>query len=168
MTYEAPVAFWNCPQHPGHAKSLYDTPEALWTEAAKYFSWVDQHPLKEMAVFHHKGIITKTMVTKARPYTVEGMCSFMGISSNTYRKLIKARPGYEEVTSFIDQIIYTQKFEGAAAGFFNATIISRDLGLVEKSELSGRNGGPLQLISSDMTPQEAAEAYAATLQGDGS
>ena len=32
----------------------------------------------------------------------------------------------------IDSIIRTQKFEGAAADLFNANIISRDLGLVDR------------------------------------
>lgn len=33
-------------------------------------------------------------------------------------------------------------------------------------ELSGPNGGPIQNITTEMTPQEAAEAYAATLNAD--
>jgi hypothetical protein len=32
----------------------------------------------------------------------------------------------------IKEIIYNQKFSGAAAGFFNANIIARDLGLSDK------------------------------------
>ncbi len=33
----------------------------------------------------------------------------------------------------------------------------------EIKELQGKGGGPIQMISTDMTPQEAAEAYASTL-----
>ena len=33
------------------------------------------------------------------------------------------------------QIIYTQKFEGSAAGLLNPNIIARDLGLNDKQEL---------------------------------
>jgi hypothetical protein len=42
------------------------------------------------------------------------------------------------VTARIEQIIYTQKFEGAAVGIFNANIISRDLGLIDKSDLTSK------------------------------
>jgi len=37
------------------------------------------------------------------------------------------------------------------------------LGRVLPTEISGPNGGPIKVITSTMTPQEAAEAYAATL-----
>lgn len=34
-------------------------------------------------------------------------------------------------------------------------------------ELSGPNGGPMETVSSVMTPQQAAEAYASTINGNG-
>lgn len=37
---------------------------------------------------------------------------------------------------------------------------------VEKHELSGPGGGPVQLINSEMSAKEAADLYAATLTGD--
>lgn len=36
----------------------------------------------------------------------------------------------------------------------------------DRVEHSGPNGGPIQTINAEMTPQEAAEAYAATLERD--
>lgn len=36
----------------------------------------------------------------------------------------------------------------------------------DKSEVSGKGGGPIRMISKDMTEREAAEAYAATLHGE--
>ena len=164
MTYEAPVSFWRQPRGKGPGVLTYETPAELWEAATEYFKWVDDHPLKEQVAFHHKGIITKTQLSKARPYTKMGLCAYLGITVTTFDKTC-AHAGFEEVSELIGQIIYTQKFEGAASGFFNATIISRDLGLVERNALSGPNGGPVRMITSEMTPQEAAEAYAATLSG---
>ena len=60
---------------------------------------------------------------------------------------------------------FTQKFTAAAAGFLNAAIIARDLGLAEKHEVAGPGGGPLQTVTTEMTPAEAAEAYARTRDG---
>ena len=39
------------------------------------------------------------------------------------------------------EIIYNQKYSGAAAGFFNANIIARDLGLANK--IAGDKDNPL-------------------------
>lgn len=43
-----------------------------------------------------------------------------------------------EVTTYVEEIIRTQKFEGAAVGAFNANIIARDLGLSDKKEIDGK------------------------------
>jgi hypothetical protein len=48
-----------------------------------------------------------------------------------------------QVTTRVDEIIRTQKFQGAAADLLNPNIIARDLGLSEKSEITGANGAPL-------------------------
>ncbi len=41
---------------------------------------------------------------------------------------------FSKVITRIREIIYNQKFTGAAAGFLNPNIIARDLGLVDKAE----------------------------------
>ena len=43
--------------------------------------------------------------------------------------------GYSNIIRTIGNIIFAQKFEGAAVGLYNANIISRDLGLAEKKEI---------------------------------
>jgi phage terminase small subunit len=46
-------------------------------------------------------------------------------------------------------------------------LIGRYYGLFkEQVELSGPNGGPLEMITPDMSPKEAADAYAAMLAGN--
>ena len=49
----------------------------------------------------------------------------------------------------IREIIYTQKFTGAASGFLNPQIIARDLGLADKSELVGKGDTELFKDKSD-------------------
>ena len=46
--------------------------------------------------------------------------------------------------SQVEDIIRTQKFEGASAELLNVSIIARDLGLADKSEHSGPNGGAIE------------------------
>ena len=42
-----------------------------------------------------------------------------------------------------EAVIYRQKFEGAAADMLNQAIIARELGLVDRKEMTGLGGGPL-------------------------
>ena len=58
---------------------------------------------------------------------------FLRISQETLREYRK-RPEFSGVIRAIDESIKNQKFEGAAAGFFNSNIIARDLGLKDKIE----------------------------------
>lgn len=120
------------------------TPQDFLAEVIKYFRWCDDHPLQEEQVFQYKGSIVRADKGKVRPYTKHGLATFLCIPASriyTYRD----RGGqWSDVVEMIEQIIYTQKFENAAAGLLNATIISRDLGLAEKNEHTGANGGPIQ------------------------
>jgi len=40
--------------------------------------------------------------------------------------------------------MYALKFEAAAGGLLNPNIIARDLGLAERTELTGRDGEPIK------------------------
>ena len=43
---------------------------------------------------------------------------------------------FSTIISRIEEVIYNQKFQGAAADLLNANIISRELGLADKSEIN--------------------------------
>jgi len=54
---------------------------------------------------------------------------------------------------------------GASAAVSATMGKAKLLGLVvDRAELTGKDGGPIQAVTASMTPQEAAEAYAATLK----
>ena len=72
-------------------------------------------------------------VPKMRAFTIQGLCNYIDISVKGFN-LYEDREDFIPITTRVRQIIYNQKFEGAASGFLNANIIARDLGLVEKSE----------------------------------
>ncbi len=55
---------------------------------------------------------------------------------------------FSETLSRVRDIIYQQKYDGAVSGFFNAGIISRDLGFVDKRELTGKGGSALHPVPS--------------------
>lgn len=142
--------FWK--QRSTHGRNpIFKTPEKLLDACCQYFQWVDDNPLQEIKVFCHQGKVTKTQIPKMRAMTIAGMCIFIDISYQGWREYC-AKPAFSDVTTRVEEIIKTQKFEGAAAEFLNANIIARDLGLKDKKELTGADGGPIEQKIVNMPP----------------
>lgn len=116
----------------------------LVAEAQAYFTWCDDHPLKKEQVYQYKGSVVRTDSNLVRPYTKTGLATFFGISTAKLNNLRNRGDDWADAMDMIEQVIYTQKFENAAANLLNASFISRDLGLADKQELSGPNGGPIK------------------------
>lgn len=137
--------FWKMRSSHGR-NPIFDNPEQLWEAACEYFDWVDKNPLKEQKVFHANGKITKTTVTKMRAMTIVSLCLFLGITKPTWDDY-KAKEDFSSICEDIENIIRTQKFQGASADLLNASIIARELGLVDKQErdttLKGDKDNPL-------------------------
>jgi len=74
-------------------------------------------------------------VPTERPFTIQGFCVFAEIASSTFY-LYEKEAAYSEIVLRIRDVIFAQKFEGAAVGAFNANIIARDLGLKEQTDIT--------------------------------
>lgn len=132
--------FWK--QRSKHGRDMiFSTPEILWASACEYFEWCDANPWQQQNWVGKDGDEVVRKLT--RPYTLSGLCVFMECGEQTFRDY-RVKEDFSEVITRIEQIIRTQKFEGAAVGLFNANIIARDLGLTEKSEHTGKDGGPIE------------------------
>ncbi len=124
-------------------KKAFKTPAELWTAACKYFKHVDDNPWIKNEVIKTGTDAGKILeVPTARPYTIHGLCLFIGITRqalDNYGKKDEYK-AYFAVVEQIREVCYTQKFEGATVGTFNSNIIARDLGLVDKqhTEHSGK------------------------------
>jgi len=124
--------FWRLVQMPTGRPKKY-SPATLWKKAAEYFAWNDKHPLIERKVFSNG---YSTNLKRMRPLTETSFCLFAGIDENTFQRY-KGHDDYKDfwaVTECISKIIYQQKFDGAAVDFFNANIISRELGLIDRQK----------------------------------
>ena len=141
----APVGnkFWEA--RCSHGRSpLFASADNLWSACLEYFEWVEANPLYETKAFAFQGEVTYAELPKMRAMTVSGLCIFLEIGVQTWRDY-RAKQDFSEVTTRVDEIIRTQKFEGAAADLLNPNIIARDLGLADKSELSGPDGKPIEI-----------------------
>ena len=141
----APIgnSFWEARSTHGRSP-IFASPEELWDACLEYFEWVEANPLYESQAFAYQGNVKIQEMPKMRAMTIASLCIFLDISVQTWHEYRK-REGFAEVTTRVDEIIRTQKFQGAAADLLNANIIARDLGLADKSELTGKDGGPLQI-----------------------
>jgi hypothetical protein len=133
--------FWEARSTHGRAP-IFDAPPDLWEACIEYFNWIEANPLYEAQAFAYQGKVTLQELPKMRAMTLAGLCIFLDISRQTWDNY-KSREDFVEVTTRVDEIIRTQKFQGAAADLLNPNIIARDLGLSDKSELTGADNGPL-------------------------
>jgi DNA-packaging protein gp3 len=155
--------FWKARSTHGRAP-IFPSPDVLWTACNEYFEWVDKHPLMEAKAFAFQGTVTVTSLPKMRAMTLTGLCIFLDISMDAW-KAYKARNDFNGIVTVIENIIRTQKFEGASADLLNANIIARDLGLADKSEIGGHDGAPIAYM--EATDEMRARALAAFMAKTG-
>jgi hypothetical protein len=133
--------FWEARSSHGR-KPIFASPDDLQTACQEYFVWVEENPLWEDRLVTFQGTATHEPVAKMRAMTIGGLCIFLDIDRTTWIEYGK-REGFSKVTREVDEIIRDQKFAGAAADLLNSNIIARDLGLTDKSELTGKDGADL-------------------------
>lgn len=115
-------------------------------KAQEYIDFCIENPLKEEVVVSkginvNKGVnewVTEysTPLKKMRAMTLKGLYHWLDVDATTWAEWREDKK-YSHIISRIENLIYTYKFEGAAAGLLDSRIISRDLGLVEKREDPG-------------------------------
>jgi hypothetical protein len=134
--------FWKLRSRHG-PNVLFDDPAKLEDACLEYFEVTTNSPLFEDKVAFYEGCASHEPVEKMRPFTIGGLCLFLGIVEMTWREWRK-REDLSAIIAWAEGVIREQKFAGAAAGLLNPSIIARDLGLADKQEHTGENGGPIQ------------------------
>jgi hypothetical protein len=134
--------FWLLRSKHGRDK-LFATPKLLWEAACEYFEWCTANPWKRREAIKSGEMAGEVMeIDTERPYTLTGLCLYLQCNEAFFRQfkanLAEGEQDFSTVISAIEQTIYTQKFEGAAVGAFNANIIARDLGLSEKTDFTSK------------------------------
>ena len=117
---------------------IFANPQDLFTACCEYFQWVEDNPLISAEPVKFQGGGDTFEVPRMRAMTIRGLCIFLDISPQTWLNY-KERPDFLDIVTKVEDIIYTQKFEGASAEMLNPNIIARDLKLKEttETEISG-------------------------------
>lgn len=123
----------------------FETPEALLERVLDYFRWAEENPLMESKLVTYEGVSTIVEVPKMRALTLRGLTLHIGVGMETWGGWRRGdRPDLADVIAFAESHLYARKFDGAAAGMLSPNLIARELGLSDKTEVSGPDGGPIQ------------------------
>lgn len=145
---------------------IFKTPNALWKAACEYFDWSDSTPLEKNEVVKSGDRTGDILVVPVgRPYSLKALCIFLHTNSGfwtqfksglTESKTLthKQKEDFSSIISQIEEIIYTQKFEGAVVGVFNPSVISRELGLAEKVDSTTKNTNTNVNYNVELSKQE--------------
>lgn len=124
--------FWELRSKHGRDK-LFNDPELFWQECTAYFQYCEDNPWLETDWVGKDAF--EVQRKRKVPYTWQGLALYLDCSVNTIKDLKNhSNEDFLMMLTRVEQTIYSQKLTGAANGFFNANIISRDLGLAEKTE----------------------------------
>lgn len=137
--------FWKARTKHGRDK-LFKEPAILWNACMEYFEWCNNNPLYAAEIVKFQGKGTIEPVPKMRAMSMTGMCIFLDISKDTWYEY-KKYPDFTEICMRAEEVIYTQKFEGASADLLNPAIIARELGLVDKKEVEQKVNGGLNIVA---------------------
>lgn len=155
--------FWEMRSKHGRDR-IFATPKLFWEAACEYFQYCEDNPFnkheaKTINIGDHMSEIAIAKVPTMRPFTIQGLCIFLHVNTLWFREFeesVKLKDDqiskdFSIICTHIRDIIFDQKFSGAAAGFFNANIISRDLGLQEsvKNEVVGAISSTLKVEYTD-------------------
>lgn len=131
--------WWKLRSKHGRNKK-FATPELLWEACEQYFEQTSKR--KWNRVTYVGPLLTKVIIPTEVPFTLTGLCLFLNIGRSTWNDY-KNKKGYEHFSDIVTRaevIIFAHKFEGAAVGIFNASIIARNLAMVERKELEPKTG----------------------------
>lgn len=153
--------FWEARSSAG-PNPKFAGPEELWPACCEYFQWVEENPLWEDRLVTFQGVATHEPAAKMRAMTIAGLCLFLDVTVKQWIEWRNSRADLSNVITRVEGVIYSQKFTGAAADLLNANIISRDLGLADKNELTGKDGGALEVA--DVSDRDFARWLAHKLE----
>jgi len=144
--------FWKLAPKQGR-RPIWEDPEVLRKACEEYFEYVVDTPIEEDGTFAFQGQVTHEPIKKMRTMSIEGLCVFLGIVRQTWNTY-KIKEEFLAVTEYVTNVMYDYKIAGAAAGQLNQSIIVRDLGLRDTSDIKLTATYKLEDLSDDELDDE--------------
>lgn len=120
--------------------SFYPTVDSFLAHCAEYVKWAEETPLQEEKIFSYEGAAFTGTLDKMRALSKPALCAYLNIPVSRLNAYKERGGAWEDAILLIEQVIYAQTFEGAAAGLLNASLITRSLGLADRQDLTSSDG----------------------------
>lgn len=153
--------FWKMRTKHGVDK-LFTEFKTLWEAACEYFQWCTENPIIEKDWVGKEG--NEIEREHPRAFTMQGLCLYLGVNTvyfNQFESRMESlsdeqKEGFAQVIKAIRETCYNQKFTYAAVNLMNANLISRDLGMVDRKDITTKDKAlPNQMIVA--TPEQMRE-----------
>jgi hypothetical protein len=131
-------------------RPIFASDKDLWNACVEYFEAVIANPLYHTEIKSHDGNHELVSVPKMRAMSIGALCVFLDVSRDCWSKWRKNNVEWADTIEKVEAVITAQKFEGGAAGMLNPSMISRDIGLVDKIEQSGQTTVVIQGPDADL------------------
>lgn len=135
---------WQLNKEMRRTGSLLDDVDAFINKCEDYFNWCDRTPWERVELVKHLGTWAEAGVPLGRPYSIDELCTYLGVSDSyfrNYKKQLKDRiaegrglPEDEDrlaAMEFVETHIRAQQIGGAVVGVFKESIIAKLQGLHE-------------------------------------
>lgn len=133
MAFETGNKYWHFRNK--HGRNYKYQPEELWDEFVQYMEWLEKETLKEQKQFPYQGKVVVHDAPKMRAPTLQGFCAFADIEMKTFENYDK-NADFLHITARIRNILFSSKFEGAAAGLLDSNLIARELGIADNQNVN--------------------------------
>lgn len=138
--------FWKRRSRHGR-KKIFETPAVMLQAAYEYFEDNAKNPWYKKEVVKSGELAGSIIdVPVETPLSLRGLAMFWGVHTRFLEQFETDLPkedrenpeGFYAVITHIKDIIQRQQVEGAALGVYNGNIISRLVGLVEKTDITSK------------------------------
>lgn len=120
--------------------AIFTTPKMLWDSCVEYFEMIDCRNDWDGQNWVGKDGV-EVVVRKRVPYTLTGLCGFLGVSSTYFSEFKKSQtfksdPEFMEVYTRVEDMIKTQQIEGAMLGHYNPSLTARLNGIKDTTDVT--------------------------------
>ena len=163
MAAEQGNQYWKLAKETLGRRRLIKTAKEFQKKFLEYLEWAEKNPIQAKRASKRESFdddktkrtnqVYMESVSRRRPLSMYGLCLFLGVSRKWFEMTLKnleskgERTDEEEdlftILTRAKDFIEMQQFDGACIGDFNANIITRILGLQDRTDIT-TNGNPIE------------------------
>lgn len=161
--------FWKLRTKDGPDRIFGDA-DLLMAHAEAYFKWCDSHPRYRAELVKYKGGYDLAEVPMQRPYTIDGLTTYLGVSRSYIDTAMRSLAEKEAegrikpkearllaAIMAIRAIIRNEQVEGALVGQYKDGLVARINGLADTVNNNGTADSVVRVIVRDTQTAEAMD-----------